>query len=80
MRKGSKQTLQARAAISSKMKGKPKTPEQKEKMSVARTAYWARKKQLESQRAKQMEEIFAPIVEHGEPTSETITHRPQEFR
>jgi len=83
MKKGSKQTLQARAAISSKMKGRPKTPEQREKMSVARAAYWVRKRALEEQEARLAEELSAPLhVEHNEPKAETVTYpsRRQEFR
>lgn len=81
MRKGSTQTLQSRAAISAKMKGKPKSPAQKEKMANARVAWWARKKKQEDMARRARAAVFEPIlIEHGEPRSETITHKPQEFR
>lgn len=81
MRRGTKQSLQARATISAKMKGKPKSPEQREKMANARTAWWAKKKKDARNRERLVQELSAPLmVEHDEPQSETITHRPPEFR
>lgn len=80
MKKGTKQSLQTRASISAKMKGKPKSIVQREKMAIARTAWWARKKKQLDVSRQARAAVFEPIVEHNEPRSETITHKPQEFR
>lgn len=61
MRKGQKQSPEARAKISAGMRGKQKSLATREKMAFKRAQYWARKRR----EAKLMALAEAPLLDEG---------------
>lgn len=62
MRKGTTQSAESKAKISQGMRGRGKSQETREKMSLARTVYWANKRREIKFKRELMEELTRPLV------------------
>ncbi len=71
MRKGQAQTQESRAKISEGMRGKGKSASTREKMALARTAYWARRRN----KARYAQELAKNLLDEGDIKSETVSFK-----
>lgn len=86
MKKGATHTEYAKLEISKKMRGKPKSNETRERMSMARTVWWSKERDKARKRKAQATALPAPTtlakekrmasqeVVHGGPTYISESH------